>query len=93
MRKLNQTGFSLVEIVIAGVVIIAIGAIGLFSYNNFVTKKTSTRATDLNDSSSESLETSVPKIQSEGDLNTADTSLDQTDVDGSSQKDIDAALN
>lgn len=94
--RANQTGFSIVELVIVLVVVAIIGALGYVYYNGQLSK---TASNDSGQASTESTTASdvksAPQINSAADLNSAETVLDQTDPGSSSNTDtgqLDAEL-
>lgn len=76
----NNKGFSIVEIVIVVAIITLIGLIGF-------------RVWDANQSTSEQTETTqtdtAPSVNSDEDLDKADSALDETNLEGSESQQLD----
>lgn len=83
----NQTGFSIVEIVIVLAVVGLIGFVGYKAYNNMQNSKTADNSQAKVQSPMASDVKAAPPISSTSDLDTALTTLDQTDPGGSNNTD------
>ncbi|HJQ09094.1 MAG TPA: hypothetical protein VJ836_06460 [Candidatus Saccharimonadales bacterium] len=81
MSKYRQAGFSIVEIVIAGVVLVAATVIGYVVFNQMNDKKGVTSTTETQQMTEDSSTYAVPAVQSTSDLDAASKALDETDID------------
>lgn len=92
MNQIKQRGFSAVEVVIAVVVVAAIGATGYLAYNRMSDANKTPTASDQVEKGSTP---SAPTVKDTGDLDAASKSLDNTNVDASlsDSSDLDAELN
>lgn len=79
--RFNQSGFSIVEILI---VVVVLGLIGLISYN-FYTKQSDTTANSTTSQSATAEDVpAAPEVTSTSDLDIASTMLDEADTSSSS---------
>lgn len=86
--RVNQSGFSAVELIIILVVVGALGFVGYTVYNRQQDNKTdSTSQQTKEESATASDVRSAPEIRSTSDLDKASATLDQTDPGGSNNTD------
>lgn len=78
----KQNGFSLVEIGIVVVVIVVIAALGYVAWNKFANQDAQTETSTSQSTTAEDVP-SAPQIQETNDLDEADATLDEINVNGS----------
>ena len=93
--RTNQSGFSIVEIVIVIIALATVGLLGYTFYNNQVGKPASSDQANSSQSASANDVKTAPEITSTAGLDQAAATLDQTDLSGGSNDDtsqLDAEL-
>jgi Tfp pilus assembly protein PilV len=85
-NRINQRGFSGVEVVIIIVVLIVVGLLGYVFYNQLQNKQSDTQTTSQQSSASD--EISVPAITTASDLDKATETLDAINLDADNSNDI-----
>ena len=89
--RTNQSGFSVVELVIILAVVAILGLLGYAVHNRIGTKTASNAGTSQTASSQPATASDVassPAINSASDLNKAAATLDRTDPSGSNNSDV-----
>ena len=91
-RLMRQRGFSAIEVVIAVLVVIAIGATGYLAYNRM---KDTAKSPTASEQAEKGTTPDAPTIDDTGDLDTAAQILDQTNLDASASDstELDTELN
>jgi Tfp pilus assembly protein PilE len=77
-HTIRRAGFSAVELIIILVVVVIVGLLGYAAYNSFQNKNAEQVSAE---SSAASDVKTAPTIESEADLQEAESILDQTDLD------------
>ncbi|HTH72730.1 MAG TPA: prepilin-type N-terminal cleavage/methylation domain-containing protein [Candidatus Pristimantibacillus sp.] len=92
MSQQRQRGFSVVEVVIAVVVVAAIATTGYLAYGRM---KDASKAPTASDQVQKGTTPSAPAVSSAKDLDTSSKTLDDTNVDATTADtaDLDAELN
>jgi predicted negative regulator of RcsB-dependent stress response len=91
MKKLKQTGFSAIELLLILAVLIAIGLVGYKIYSRSGSKASESNATGTSQAGEQSSSlTPVPEIKDKSDLDMASTALDQADTTGANSTDNNA---
>jgi len=83
----NQSGFSIVEIVIALAVVVLIGFLGYTAFNRMQENQAANSSQADQQSPVANDVKTAPSINSTSDLNEAERTLDQTDPSGSNNTD------
>lgn len=90
--KRNNAGFGVVEIILVAVVVAIIGLIGYRVWDTTMSADTETTSQQPQ-TTQQSVENEAPKIEKSEDLDKADSVLDDTDIEGGSEAELNEETN